>query len=433
MVNILSLVKQLNSDDPEASQEARNIYMSLNVDDVIPAFINIATDKDEDLSLRGFCIQELSYQFAESAVEPFINLLSDEVEDSYIKNLIIDLLGYLGDKRALKPILQLSDNKSLLLSTVYALSGFEEKEAKEQLFKLLDKYIEYNAYRFYIVCALAGDKRVIPDLLVFLLHNYNVDRYQRYTAANMLGQFGDKRAIPILLGTLQDQDDLVVRSSAGALSALKATEAVLTLIYKMQEATPRNATIFVPALGLLGDKVAVEPLIERLKGCLGDNTKREARDEYSKLREAIAVALCQLGDKRAIPVLEQALKLEMAIYPPTRFDGVRAIKGALFGLGQDQYLNELDDIFENRGFPYDILVSSGRLSREQVVNIARNMLLKENERSHGVALSILGDFGEQKEVPLITDFVAHKRKVGDSSIRNRVRKAVKQINNRKSY
>jgi hypothetical protein len=87
----------------------------------------------------------------------------------------------------------------------------------------------------------------------------------RTGAAETLGKIGDKRAVESLIEALRDEDCDVRKEAAYA-------------------------------LGEIGDKRAVEPLIAAL------------RDEDSGVREAAASALGEIGDKRTINALKEVAK-----------------------------------------------------------------------------------------------------------------------------
>ena len=117
----------------------------------------------------------------------------------------------------------------------------------------------------------------------------------RKVAAGALGRLGDKRAVDPLIEALSDGMYLVRLSAAGALGRLGDKRAVDPLIKALSddESVVRKAA--AGALGRLGDRRAVDPLVKALL------------HKYYGTRWRAAEALGQLGDKRAVDPLIDAL------------------------------------------------------------------------------------------------------------------------------
>jgi HEAT repeat protein len=112
------------------------------------------------------------------------------------------------------------------------------------------------------------------------------DKFARWEAAEALGEIGDKRAVDPLIEALNDKKPLI---------RWKAAE----------------------ALGEIKDKRAVDPLIEALKG----------EDEDWCVRKTAAEALGKIGDKRAVEPLIEALKDEDRYVRETARKVLEKIKG----------------------------------------------------------------------------------------------------------
>jgi len=150
-----------------------------------------------------------------------------------------------------------------------------------------------------------------------IAHLQGDDLGLRVYAAWWLGRFRVKSepAIQGLIAVLHDEDD---RTAAGG--------------YPLR----RNAA---RALGKLGDRQAVPPLIEAL-GCT---------DFYT--REAAAQALERLGDDRAVPTLLQLLRQELtgtepAPEPPQLAQPFDAIIEALGSLGATAAVSDIQPFLE---------------------------------------------------------------------------------------
>ncbi|HEY3347982.1 MAG TPA: HEAT repeat domain-containing protein [Nitrospirota bacterium] len=123
----------------------------------------------------------------------------------------------------------------------------------------------------------------------------NGDAPARYLAANKIGKLGDKSAVDHLLTALRDQDMMVADNIIFALGELgdqKAVHALVRLLRVGSHEKLRKSA--AKALGMLGSKDAVDPLIAALS------------DPDYKVRKSAARSLGKIGDPRAIPALGKA-------------------------------------------------------------------------------------------------------------------------------
>jgi bilin biosynthesis protein len=110
-----------------------------------------------------------------------------------------------------------------------------------------------------------------------------------------LGELKNPRAVYPLVLTLHDEDRTVRDFSAGALGKIGDRRAVKPLIHALQSDDYLGTRMAAAeALGKIKDPQAVEPLINALK------------DTAPYVRQNAAVALEKLGDPRALQALEAA-------------------------------------------------------------------------------------------------------------------------------
>ncbi|MDD5678798.1 MAG: HEAT repeat domain-containing protein [Kiritimatiellae bacterium] len=175
------------------------------------------------------------------------------------------------------------------------------------------------------------------------------DGQTRAEAAQELGRIGDPGSIKALLGALKDSEYPVRRNAIYALGWLQAKEAVPALL-ALAAQTPDICTKrrVVEALGLIGDRDAVDTLLAALK------------DSDRFVRQNAILSLGWLGDPRAVAPLTEVLKAPLE----------RVGKGAFFK--QDQ----------ETGW-----------TREDMV----------------CALRALGHIGDQTALPAIRDFLAQRK------------------------
>jgi hypothetical protein len=117
----------------------------------------------------------------------------------------------------------------------------------------------------------------------------------RAKIAESLGKFGDRRAVQPLLECLKGEDAYVFEQAAQALAELGDQRAVLPLIQCLKNESGEIRSHAMYALGSLGDARAAAPLIAGLK------------DADPMLRAAAASALGNLGSRQAVPKLVAAL------------------------------------------------------------------------------------------------------------------------------
>lgn len=135
-----------------------------------------------------------------------------------------------------------------------------------------------------------GEPAVEPLIAALDNPDKNIRRY----SARVLGEIGDERAIEPLILNLSDVNKWVRRETSGALSKMgdPATDPLIELL-EDSDWKVRGAAAW--ALGRIGNKKAVEPLIKSL-----------LEDENGFVRSGAANALGNLEDERAVKPLQKA-------------------------------------------------------------------------------------------------------------------------------
>lgn len=139
---------------------------------------------------------------------------------------------------------------------------------------------------------------VAAQLSEFLLTD--PDRGVRRSLTETLGRLGDDSGLQALLTSLQDRELLVREEAARALSRFNSQAAFDALLASLQLPNVPHSRNWITrrfaaeALGLLGDRRAVPLLIEALK------------DDHALVRPAVAQALGRLGDVAAVSPLRRA-------------------------------------------------------------------------------------------------------------------------------
>jgi len=272
--------------------------------------------------------------------------------DADVREHIMDVFGAIGGANQVPKILETLDDAEprVRLAAVRALSQLAPRENGAALAQRLsdaDPHVRAAAARGL---GLAGDKTQVPKLIPLLRDNLG---YVRAAAAEALGKLGDRAAVgPLLeLFTGQSSDGsglgLVVDPGRGsetnrleitvseqraivarALGELRPPDAVDALIkHGLQSKDANLQRISAHALGKIGDRRAVEPLMESVRpyyetvksapleeGLIIADGKSPATDpvradvvKQALVRAEIAWALGQIGDPVAEPLLRRAL------------------------------------------------------------------------------------------------------------------------------
>ena len=143
-----------------------------------------------------------------------------------------------------------------------------------------------------------------------------------------MGEIGDKKALEPLIQSLEKNGNYVAINYA--LVKLGDERAVEPLIQSMI----RGSSSSVHALGLLKNPAAVEPLMAALKS------------NYSNIRIAAAKALGQIGDKRAVDPLIELLNVDNEMWACAN------AAWALGELGDPKAISHIQNALANKNFSY---------------------------------------------------------------------------------
>ena len=207
-----------------------------------------------------------------------------------------------------------------------------------------------------------GDERAVPFLIGAL---YDGERNVRAEAASVLGRLGSERAVPALLGRLTGDWARRVKLSAGfALGDIGGEEALEGLLQKLPYLSSDAWLAAVDALGRIEDRRAILQLLRSLPmyrnmdirsaeltlqklddGSLVTRLIDDLENGDDKERQCAALGLSLLGDSRAIEPLMKALKdshifvAAAAAYSLGELGGDRALQALIEALAHDnQYV-----------------------------------------------------------------------------------------------
>ncbi len=292
------------------------------------------------------------------AVPPLIDILTNLSMSGgkYLKSscstlsAVAEALGQIGDPRAVEPLVNtlytlrfapgLHDHEEeTQKSLVAALGKIKEwQPAKDELSArywigrgeinscvtvgppavplLLKVYQEVPWYRSIVagVLGIIGDPRAVEPLIIALQDKGDSpgdNRLLRHAAAQALGNIGDEHALQGLITILKlgTNDTAVDRWIGDALCQI-GEPAVLPLIDSLK--SPSAFYTAIQSLGRIGDRRAVEPLIDALQ----DKTRPD-------FRSTAAEALGAIGDPRAVDPLIEILRRQDYdfVMPASQADG----------------------------------------------------------------------------------------------------------------
>ncbi|RKY41050.1 MAG: hypothetical protein DRP85_07295, partial [Candidatus Makaraimicrobium thalassicum] len=376
------------------------------------------------------------------AVEPLVQALKDE--DSDVRKSVARALGKIGDKGAVEPLIELE--KSGIVEAVFeelaiwrALDklGVKGASAKCDFYEKIEKLIDSSRCGDRDTCVWANemlgtmikDKIVVNALITNVLYANDWERpgsaaraltksddprvfavliralgypsgglNRRLTVLDILGEMGDARAVgPITKVLLNDGVDIYRREAAVALGNIGDKRAVEALIEALKDENDEVRRYAARALGKISDERAAEPLVQALK------------DEDLRVRESAAEALRKIG---WIPGNET----EKAEYYVglKRWHQVSKIGNAAI----PALIRELKDPSSAR-FARRILVKIGKPAMSFLISELKN----EDKHVRKDAAEALGDIGDKRAVePLIQAL-----KDEDPNVRESAAEALRKI------
>ena len=198
----------------------------------------------------------------------------------------------------------------LLLASAHPIRGQQGPSAAELLRQFESETLFTRQFEVAKAIVAANDTSVLPRLEPWLTHP---DRCLRGNAAYIFGRLGDPRGFDVIVGILGDRSanrEVHVISSVGLpwlpgeirqdryyaahlLGDLKDPRGVPILVSRL---TDPDVNYIVPwSLGQIGDKSAIEPLIQTLS------------DRHASMRVLAIYALVELKAMEALPRLRQLL------------------------------------------------------------------------------------------------------------------------------
>ena len=291
-------IEALEDVDDATREEAARALAELG--DPSAADVLFTALEDEYWAVRVHVGWALAKLGGDKAIEALITLFNDTIME--VQSEAVSAMASLGPVAVPKLIACLKDDRWRIREQAAKTLGFLKEPDTVQPLMLVCRDRD-GAVKSAAAATLGciGDARAVPVLIKLFK---DTSKIVRETAGTALVYIGDA-AIPALLDTLRDPHFVVRCHGVRALGGMttdyqmgrawtkdrRVVEALVGVLKDGDRAVREDATI---ALGIIGDPLAVEGLIEAMK-------------DGAVKRHAIA-SLGMIGDARALPSVLNALK-----------------------------------------------------------------------------------------------------------------------------
>jgi HEAT repeat protein len=393
---------------------------------------------DKDYNTREEACKTLR-EAGDPVIQRLLAVLKGEKDDENIDLAdAITGLGWLGDLRALEPLLTLirnsdnillgekaawallsirsqeavqplvralnDENATVRAAAAWALAGIKSSESVEPLISALsdsDGKVRENAA---FTLATIADPRTAP-LLVALFEDETVSKNIKDSIHLGLAQMG-KPALEPLVEALKSSDDSTRYHAATTLGMIASKEVVEAVIPLLNDPNEQVMIQAVWALGKIGDRRALAPLlsmfhrglakgrvIEALGGLKDDSVVELLEDalEDGLLDRSAARALAHIGTEKVIKPLIRAARVEDVRMLEAAKNGMRNVGE----LAIDPLIECLSDSdFQIREFALDLL---GEMRSTKAVSRIMDVLAHDEDDLIRVDAAIaLGEIGDAR-------------------------------------
>ncbi|MBZ0316596.1 MAG: HEAT repeat domain-containing protein [Anaerolineae bacterium] len=308
-----------------------------------------------------------------------------------------------SDEQLKKHILDLKDaNLEVRLEAVRALRDLKDDRAIPPLIEALDyqgPFYEFEEIRD----ALLSFGNLAVQALIEVLNARTLDAHWPFIV-QVLGYSGNPAAIPILIATLEDKDEDTAKMAAISFRGI-GSEAVESLLIKLNHPNEQIKIRVIMALGEITDDRIIEPLMQQL-----DN---------QKLRPDAARAL---GNYARDDVIEKLVFLLQDTNPNVRF-------GAVISLGAIRATSAIDALVvlvsdPDESVRINAISVLGRLGDAKVLSSLIGAL--QDPITRGLAVEALGNIGEKSALPHIIAL----RESADLWLAARINEAIAKLEQR---
>ncbi|RUS92788.1 hypothetical protein DSM106972_098070 [Dulcicalothrix desertica PCC 7102] len=328
--------------------------------------------------------------FQEYYAAEYLLRLLPSLSDDELKHNYLNLLKW---TEPLALILALLDNEALAVKVVQLaldvdlmLGARLAGEVKREFQKkTVDLILEKKLHKELEIELLGSTRsKLTIAYLNIFLKHEDLDVCK--SAVIALGNIGDKSAVNPLINALKHEDLSVRMCAADAFGQIRDEAAVNPLIDVLKHEDSDVRSFAADALGQIGDEAAVNSLIDALK------------DKDLSVRMCAADALGKIGDKAAVNPLIDALKHEDLYVCSSAVI-------ALGKIGDKAAVNPLIDALEHKDLSVRIFaaIALGKIGGEAAVNPLINALKDKDLSVCKDAVYALGEIGEESAVNPLVD------------------------------
>lgn len=218
----------------------------------------VTTLKDTDKAVRSAAAEALEKLGSAHAIEPLLAAVRDQ--DRFVRIAIARALSYTQDPRAVPPIINLlgSHDEDAIEVASEALVRLGSLSVPNLIALLTDanQFLIEPAGKILVKIGTSASQ----SLIILLQEGVNP---ANKTAAFLLGEIGDARAVRPLITALANPDLSVQAAQAlGKIGDSRAVKPLLEALGSLSETTQRTAA---QALGAIGDPLALEPILQLLR------------------------------------------------------------------------------------------------------------------------------------------------------------------------
>lgn len=381
-------------------------------------------DREQDINVASSIVSSLGKFRDASALAPLIRLLRER-DDLWLKFHVIEALGDIGDRAALPVVLPFYSEKSLRKPVLEAIGKIADVGTVAFLLKVIseDEKLNLTALRSLVRIAETSKPRVVEqverqliqrkfreafpsdkiDPLIDHLHATS-KRDVRAFILKFLGWSGDGRALPVLIGFLQDPDMAEVAAQGLIDFGPAAMPSILEALQNTEE--DELVALLLRIVNVLGGRESVPFILPYLDH---DNSmiRRLAVETLGEIPDAgsIDYLLAKLDDPDVAcqQAAMNSIEALVAAIPTTKGDLLGRIRKLLQSSSVPVKLNSLSIYvgIQGEGYHDELLLSSkdsdavirqkaislmGRFSEERFAN---QLVLSLADESTAVRLAAI--------------------------------------------
>jgi HEAT repeat protein len=330
----------------------------------------------------------MSYKDSEEEIQKLISIfgeedadVEEEVDDVHPTSKEIASINlFLIGGRAVAPLIQALKNENITIRewVSFTLGNLQDDRIIEPFVEIIQDQHEELFLRLSLIRILGTLKKsqIVEPLVAILESDNNIN--VKINIAEVLGNVGDERAVkPLIREICEIKDTRVKRAAINALAEigdLRAVDIITKVLKEEEDFSTQSSAVY--ALGKLKDPSSYDLILP-----LVNNTG---------LRQAVIIALGNLGDKRACRLLTDLLEKESVYYS--------LILKALCKLGPECAYDLVLKIFKSgSNFKATVAASClGEFHLPEAFDLLMSKIRNSDEYLEPYAVLALGELGDRR-------------------------------------